>query len=161
MTRIGDSKSTNLVFLFLIGCVGILGGIASSFWGLSAWLSFEAGFVGFVSVVMSSFVAIIKYIQVQESQSVSQLESESKQATEQANDGDSKQSAKPPKYSKFIMGTQVSFSFLRLLSYGFFALALVGLMHYGMLHFGGLFAGMILAMILLIGLGVYVFYAKH
>lgn len=162
--KIGEIKSTNFAFCLIIVCVGIIGGMVSSLQGLNVLLSFEVGFVGFVCVVMSSFVAIIKRIQSQEER----LDSESLESMSEVqgfNQGtDSKNSeSKPqtPKYSKFIMGTQVSFSLLRLLSYGFFTLALVGLMLYGVLHLWGLFAGMILAMILLVGLGIYAFCAWH
>lgn len=146
MTSANEIKSTNFSFFLIIICVGVAGGIVSSLHGLNALSSFEVGFVGFVCVVMSSFVAIIKRIQAQEDS----FDSESSESKSQA-----------PKHSRFIVGTQVSFSFLRLLSYGFFVLGLVVLMRYGMLHLWGLFAGMILAMSLLVGLGVYIFCTKR
>lgn len=164
MTSISEIKSTNFAFFLIVVCIGFVGGVVSSLQGLNALLSFEVGFVGFVCAVMSSFVAIIKRIQAQEET----LDSESLEPMREVqgfNQGTDSQNSesKPqtPKHSKFIMGTQVSFSLLRLLSYGFFTLGLVALMRYGMLYLWGLFAGMILAMILLIGLGVYVFYAQR
>lgn len=138
----------------MILCIALVGGALSWTHHFDAFMSFETGFVGFASVVISSFVAILRHVQMD-----TQADSKNTQNPESTQKSASKSQAQ--KHSRFVVGTRISFSLFRLLSYVCFTGALVSLMHYGKFHLWSFLIGIAVAISFTIGMGVYMFSAKH
>lgn len=127
--------------------VALFGGIVACFFSLGALLSFEVAFLGFVSVVGSSFVGVLKRVKAQQD-SISQDAEESKESNNQAKRDNSGFSA------RFVLGTQMSFSLLRMLGYIVFTGLILLLLHYGFFSLVWFFVGLCAALVVLVGLGM-------
>lgn len=139
---------TKLIYigLFLACIIAILGGIIAFMQNIESFASFEVGFVGFLFIVGSSFFALLKRVKSKKTKSQNNSE-------ESKNTKDDIESDKSPNFSaRFILGTQMSLSFLRILSYIIFAILLIGLLEYQL--FNPIWFGIGLCMGIVIPIGL-------
>lgn len=147
------------VFIAMWFGIGICGTFVCAFFGIDSLCSFGFGFVAFSVVCGSSFIGILRQIKSQQLQTQNIDKSTTKDCVdEESNTTQEEQSKqKIPFSSRFIVGTRLSLSFLRMLSYialilGILALIEVHLMQPQALLFGigsGLVATLLGAMIMI------------
>lgn len=146
--------------------VALIGGLVALLFGVEALLSFEVAFLGFVSIVGGSFAGVLKRVKAQEQDSISlasrqdldmqqsltqdsQLAEETKESHNQAKQENSSFS------TRFVLGTQMSFSLLRMLGYIIFTGLILFLLHYRLFSILWFFVGLCVALVVLVGLGMF------
>lgn len=140
----------------LIG-IALVGGAISALFGFASFASFEVAFLGVAFIILSSFLSV--YRKVQSEQSLSNVMPEDSKAAEincenlaDSNENEDN-SKKSQGVSKFILGTQISFSFLRILGY----IALTGgiwfLIKNALFSMQSFSIGLVLEILSLVGLG--------
>ncbi len=146
--------------------VALIGGLVALLFGVEALLSFEVAFLGFVSIVGGSFAGVLKRVKAQEQDSISlasrqdldiqqsltqdsQLAEETKESHNQAKQENSSFS------TRFVLGTQMSFSLLRMLGYIIFTGLILFLLHYRLFALLWFFVGLCVALVVLVGLGMF------
>ncbi|TLD80983.1 hypothetical protein LS68_005815 [Helicobacter sp. MIT 05-5293] len=141
----------------LIG-IALVGGAISALFGFASFASFEVAFLGVAFIILSSFLSV--YRKVQSEQSLSNVMPEDSKAAEinsenlaDSHNENEDNSKKSQGVSKFILGTQISFSFLRILGY----IALTGgiwfLIKNALFSMQSFSIGLVLAILSLVGLG--------
>lgn len=118
MMRVLMTNKRN-VFIVMWFDIGVCGTFICAFFGIDSLCSFGFGFVAFSMVCGSSFVGILRQIKSQQLQTQNIDENTTKDYTnEESNDTQEEQGKqKIPFSSRFIVGTRLSLSFLRMLSY--------------------------------------------
>lgn len=167
--KMANTTKTLQIGLIILG-IALLGGIVAWFFSVGALLSFEVAFLGFLFVVGGSFVGVLRRVKAQQQDCISQvsisldlqqnltqdsqpqdsqLAKESKESRNQANQDNSTFSA------RFVLGTQMSFSLLRMLGYIVFTGLILFLLHYRLFALMWFFAGLCVALVVLVGLGMF------
>lgn len=166
MKMANTTKDYTLKFGLGIVGIAVVGACVAWFFGLSALLSFEVAFLGFVSIVGGSFAGVLKRVKAQEQDSISlasrqdldmqqsltqdsQLAEETKESHNQAKQENSSFS------TRFVLGTQMSFSLLRMLGYIIFTGLILFLLHYRLFSILWFFVGLCVALVVLVGLGMF------
>lgn len=166
MKMANTTKDYTLKFGLGIVGIAVVGACVAWFFGLSALLSFEVAFLGFVSIVGGSFAGVLKRVKAQEQDSISlasrqdldmqqsltqdsQLAEETKESHNQAKQENSSFS------TRFVLGTQMSFSLLRMLGYIIFTGLILLLLHYRLFSLVWFFVGLCVALVALVGLGMF------
>lgn len=109
-------KNKRYVFSVMWFGIGIVGTFICAFFGLDYLCSFGFGFAVFSAVCGSSFIGILRQIKAQKLQTNLEIDRDSTDI--ESKDTQSEQEKqKIPFSSRFIVGTRLSLSFLRLLSY--------------------------------------------
>lgn len=159
MAYITKTSCKILGILIVIACIG---GIIALIQGVASLASFEVGFVGFSLIVGSSFITLLKRLKTQDSATESIKDNDKKEQKNQDNQETNPQKAqyeqeKMPNFStRFVIGAQISLSFLRLLSYVFFALMLIALFKYQLFALSAFFIGLCIAVVVFVGLGFWI-----
>lgn len=108
-------KNKRNVFIAMWLGIGIIGTFVCAFFGLNSLCSFGFGFVAFSVVCGSSFIGILRQIKAQQSPNNDFMQD---CANEQSSDTKQEQNKQNiPFSSRFIVGTRLSLSLLRMLSY--------------------------------------------
>lgn len=170
MKMANTTKDYTLKFGLGIVGIAVVGACVAWFFGLSALLSFEVAFLGFVSIVGGSFAGVLKRVKAQEQDYISQdsvsldlqqnltqdsqpqdsqLAEETKESHNQAKQENSSFS------TRFVLGTQMSFSLLRMLGYIIFTGLILLLLHYRLFSLVWFFVGLCVALVMLVGLGMF------
>ena len=140
-----------------IAGLAILGGIISAFFGVAVIVSFEVAFFGFLLVVLGSFSGIYRRVQA-EKLTLADSVQDSQSRTCNLNESNSQDKQGSPQQktfiSKFILGTQMSFSLLRIFSYILLIGGILLLIKYHLWHTLGFFAGLSLSVLTLVGIGI-------
>ena len=132
----------------IIGITAFIGGAIAFTQNIASLASFEAGFLGFSFVVASSFATLLKRVKSQDTST----SSDDKNLVQQQ---ETNSTQNTPNFStRFVIGTQMSLSFLRVLSYVLFALMLIGLFEYQLFVLKWFFGGLCIAMIICVGIGI-------
>lgn len=162
MKKMANTTKTLQISLMIL-CVALLGGFVAYFFDLGALLSFEVGFLGFLSVVGGSFLGVLKRVKAQGQDSLDSSGDfgDSYKDSNDANDVESKDSKNQAKQenssfsARFVLGTQMSFSLLRMLSYIVFTGLILLLLHYRFFSLIWFFVGLCVSLIVLVGLGMF------
>lgn len=131
----------------IIGIITFVGGIIAFIQNIESLASFEVGFLGFLFVVGSSFATLLKRVGAQNSPT---SEDKDLPQAEETNNAQNTSNFS----TRFVIGAQMSLSFLRVLSYVLFALMLIGLFEYELFVLKWFFAGLCIAMILCVAIGI-------
>lgn len=162
MAYITKTSCKILGILIVIACVG---GIIALIQSVASLASFEVGFVGFSLIVGSSFITLLKRLKTQDSATESIKDNDKKEQKNQDNQDNQEtnpqkaqyEQEKMPNFStRFVIGAQISLSFLRLLSYVFFALMLIALFKYQLFTLSAFFIGLCIAVVVFVGLGFWI-----
>lgn len=135
----------------LLGFIALLGAVLGLCFGMAEMASFELGFIGFLVIVGSSFAGLLKRVKPHNTIETD-IQTESMKSTEfapsntkfQKHEGDMRFS------SRFILGTHLSFSLLRIVSYIFFVALLMICLHYHLFTLMWFFIGLGVALVALI-----------
>ncbi|MCX2716131.1 hypothetical protein OQH61_00050 [Helicobacter sp. MIT 21-1697] len=133
----------------LIAIIAFIGGGVAFVQNVASLVSFEVGLLGFLFVVASSFVTLLKRVSTQNTLTSSE-DKHLRQAEETNNAQNSSNFS-----TRFVIGAQMSLSFLRILSYALFALMIIGLFEYQLFVLEWFFAGLCIAMILCVVIGIF------
>ena len=156
------AKPTQILAGFaLIWVLGV--GVAWVF-GKECGVSFLLGYGAFGVIMSGSILHIRRQLWLAQNASQtthSQDSHDDLQSTEstQANKNTNQtiqtdKSAKIPPLSRFVVGTKLSFSLMRVVGYVLFLAGIGGLLYYDMLMPTGLFAGITIAVVYVVGVGV-------
>ncbi|MCH5314038.1 MAG: hypothetical protein J1E28_06585 [Helicobacter sp.] len=157
------------VGIALVGIIALCGGAIAFMQGVESLASFEVGFVGFALVVGSSFIALFKRVKAnmqEESQKSMPNEIAKQQESLRQNSQESLQEQnqelqkvqeedKNTQFStRFVIGAQMSLSFLRVVSYVLFGLMIILLLEHQLMSLQWFFIGLSAAMVVFVALGV-------
>lgn len=155
------------VSIALVGIIALCGGAIAFMQGVESLASFEVGFVGFALVVGSSFIALFKRVRAnmqEESQksmpneiAKQQVRQNSQESLQEQNQELQKvqEEEKNTQFStRFVIGAQMSLSFLRVLSYVLFGLMIILLLEHQLMSLQWFFIGLSAAMVVFVALGV-------
>lgn len=146
--------------------VALIGGLVALLFGMGALLSFEVAFLGFVSIVGESFAGVLKRVKAQEQDSISldsrqdldmqQSLTQDSQLAEETKKSHNQEKQENSSFStRFVLGTQMSFSLLRMLGYIIFTGLILFLLHYRFFSLLWFFVGLCVAFVVLVGLGMF------
>lgn len=146
--------------------VALIGGLVALLFGVEALLSFEVAFLGFVSIVGGSFAGVLKRVKAQEQDSISlasrqdldmqQSLTQDSQLAEETKESHNRAKQENSSFStRFVLGTQMSFSLLRMLGYIIFTGLILFLLHYRLFSILWFFVGLCVALVVLVGLGMF------
>ena len=159
ISQMADITKIYSIGIAIVTGLALVGGVVAFMQGVESLASFEVGFVGFNLVVGSSFGALLKRVRAekatQEAQSnIIESTQEAKDSTSNA-EQNSKAQDKVTFSTRFIVGAQMSLSFLRMISYALFAFMIFGLLKYQLMSLPSLSVGLGLAMICFLSFGFY------
>ncbi|WP_334082680.1 hypothetical protein [Helicobacter typhlonius] len=151
MAYITKTSCKFLGILIIIACVG---GAIALMQSVASLASFEVGFVGFSLIVGGSFITLLKRLKNQDSTKDNDRKESKKQESKEQETQEAQE--KMPSFStRFVIGAQISLSFLRLVSYVLFALMLIALFEYQLFALSAFFVGLCIAVVVFVGLGLW------
>ncbi|WP_394984643.1 hypothetical protein [uncultured Helicobacter sp.] len=141
--------------------LGVLGGSVAGVAGRECGMSFFLGYGAFGVIMSGLFLHIKHQLGLASDRDVPQCAADkqnktSLQAQHSCDETLNPKDKKPSYPSRFIVGVKLSFSFVRIFGYVLFLVGVGGLLYYDMFMPTGLFVGITLAMVYMVGVGVYV-----
>lgn len=139
-------KGVRVIVWFVL--LGVCGMGVSLIFGIGYGISFILGYTAFGVIMSGSFLHIRRQL-------IATQREHTQQNLESKNDKDVAQEQKTSFTSRFVVGTKLSFSLMRIVGYMLLLAGIGGLLYYDMLMPTTLFAGISLAVVYVVGIGVY------
>lgn len=139
-------KGVRIIVWFVL--FGVCGMGVSLIFGIGYGISFALGYMAFGVIMSGSFLHIRRQLIMTQKECA-------EENLEPKNNEDVVQEKKTSFTSRFVVGTKLSFSLMRIVGYMLFLAGIGGLLYYDMLMPTTLFAGISLAVVYVVGMGVY------